>query len=64
MFLPFDLVISLLGINFQEIKEKQSNFININIAVLFLIIKIDKKGTRLNMHIHDKSECVLVHLQR
>lgn len=44
MFLPFDLVISLLGINFQEIKEKQSNFTNINIAVLFLIIKIDKKG--------------------
>lgn len=53
MFLFFDLVISLWGINFKEIKEKQNDFIRTNIAVLFLI-KADKKGTRLNMHVHDK----------
>ena len=64
MFLPFYLVISFWGINFKEIKEKQNDFTKINVAVLFLIIKTDKKGTRLDMHIHDKNEHVLVHLQR
>lgn len=53
MFLLFDLVISLWGINFKERKEKQNDFTRTNIAVLFLI-KADKKGTRLNMHVHDK----------
>ena len=52
MFLLFDLVISLWGINFKEIKEKENDFTRTNIAVL--IIKADKKGTRPNMHVHDK----------
>lgn len=54
MFLLFNLVILLWGINIKEIKKKQNDFTRTNIAVLFLIIKADKKGTRLNMHVHDK----------
>lgn len=34
----------------------------INIVVLFFVMKIDKKGIRLNMYIYDKNECVLVYL--
>lgn len=63
MFLQFDLVISLLGISLKEIKERQSNFTKINTAVRLLIMQSDK-GTRPNMYIHDRNECLLVHLRR
>lgn len=61
MFLQFDLVISLLGISLKKIKERQSNFTKIKAAVRLLIMQSDE-GTRPNMHIHDRNECLLAHL--
>lgn len=60
MFLPFDLVISLWGINFKELKEKWNDFIKINVAELFLIINGQKghKGwicifmTKMNVYLY------------
>lgn len=44
MFPLFDLVISLWGINFKEIKEKENDFTRTNTAVLFLIKKLTKRA--------------------